>query len=553
MAELRPDPDHDAVCASQVRHQVVVAPPGTGKTCLAIRLAGQLAPDLASSRAQVLVVTFSNQARTQLEREAVRQLTPAMRQRVEITNYHRFFWRAVLAHRRALGLPMRLDVGSSDRRRRALGVAGQGVLQELDRHEGLIDCLAEHAYSDFRDERTPEANDLERLLAIVQSEQRAGLLVFDDLGALFWELLERFPVLDEAYRRRFPVVIADEHQDASALQDAVVRRLAQDRLVILADPMQLIHGFRGASPERLQRHLDECGDASSLSTAHRWHGSEELAGWLLAVRARLEGERRDARPPAALEIRPTKAEHGLNAVKLAVKIAVAEAFRSGNQSIAVLARTNDEVAALRRYLSQQGLHPRQVGGDFDEARADIEQLPLLQDPQSVALHAVDRLVALVPTLTSATIDQTKGRLATAGINLRRASPDARRILEPLERIYREGSKRYVEALVEAMDACAGAGHNLPRAESVRALRDTAAAISGETLGLDDVLGRYSEKVMIAAHVAPRLVRGLLVMTSHQAKGKEFDAVVLADVSARYWPDDADTRRLFYVAVTPRFA
>lgn len=38
------------------------------------------------------------------------------------------------------------------------------------------------------------------------------------------------------------------------------------------------------------------------------------------------------------------------------------------------------------------------------------------------------------------------------------------------------------------------------------------------------------------------------MTAHQAKGKEFDAIVLADASARYWPDDEETRRLFYVAI-----
>jgi DNA helicase-2/ATP-dependent DNA helicase PcrA len=289
MPELRPDPDHDAVCASHDRHQVVIAPPGTGKTYLSVRLAGELAPGLTSPAAQVLVVTFSNQARTQLEREAVRQLTPATRQRIEITNYHRFFWHAVLAHRRALGLPMRIDIGSHARRMQALAAVGPDALQQLKSHEGLVDSLAEHAHPEFRDERTPNPEDLARLLEIVGREQRAGRLVFDDLGALFWRLLDRFPVLDEAYRRRYPVVIADEHQDASALQDAVVRRLSRDRLVVLADPMQLIHGFRGASPQRLQRHRDDCDNAYSLTTAHRWHESEELAVWLLAVRTRLEG------------------------------------------------------------------------------------------------------------------------------------------------------------------------------------------------------------------------------------------------------------------------
>jgi superfamily I DNA/RNA helicase len=39
------------------------------------------------------------------------------------------------------------------------------------------------------------------------------------------------------------------------------------------------------------------------------------------------------------------------------------------------------------------------------------------------------------------------------------------------------------------------------------------------------------------------------MTTHQAKGKEFDAVVVFPVDARRWPDDDEHRRLLYVALT----
>jgi superfamily I DNA/RNA helicase len=33
------------------------------------------------------------------------------------------------------------------------------------------------------------------------------------------------------------------------------------------------------------------------------------------------------------------------------------------------------------------------------------------------------------------------------------------------------------------------------------------------------------------------------MPAHQAKGKEFDAIILADAIDRLWPDDDDHRRL----------
>src|SRR5512143_915685 len=119
MTVLRRDDDHDRVCESTGKHVLVVAPPGTGKTYLSVRLAGVIAPTLAASE-RVLLITFSNQARVRLEDEAARQLAHGVRERVEVTNYHRFFWRAVRSYRRALGLPATLQIGSRARRMRAL-------------------------------------------------------------------------------------------------------------------------------------------------------------------------------------------------------------------------------------------------------------------------------------------------------------------------------------------------------------------------------------------------------------------------------------------------
>lgn len=547
--EYRQDPDHDAVLDSGARHLVVTAPPGTGKTHLSVRLAGRLAPTLPTG-SRVLLLTFSTQARTQLEREAARQLTPELRRRVEITNYHRFFWHGVLAYRRALGLPMRLDIGSRQRREEALRRVGGEIVKDLKRTEGLIDSLAEHSFHEFRDHRTPDEQTLARLLAIVEEEQRAGRLVFDDLGAFFWTLLDRFPTVAEAYRSCYPVVIADEHQDASALQDALVRRLGGERLVVFADPMQLIHEFRGASRERLERHLAERDEHRTLATPHRWHGSEELARWLLAVRARLEGGSASCPSPPQLSIDRSLAHHGFNGMKPRVRNAVSQAFAEGARTIAVLARGNREVAELRSYLCRQGQYPRQIGTeDFEEARQDIEQLPLLMDSHTVALHAVDRLEALVPTLTPAVLAQVRGRVRPEGINLRRAGAEAAVILRALEPIYVTGPSAYFESVVSALAALADDGHHLPRIEAVRALQATTAALENEPADLDLALERYSAAVLAGAYTAPRMDRGLFVMTAHQAKGKEVDAIVVGDAMERFWPDDDDHRRLFYVAVT----
>lgn len=544
---IRHDADHDAVCASPGRHLVVTAPPGTGKTLLSVRLAAQLSVNLEPVQ-RVLLVTFSNQARTQLEREAERQLAPDVRARVEVTNYHGFFRRAVWAYRRALGLPLESSIGTYGRRLQAFEAVGRKELKRLSRHDGLLDAFAEQRFERFRDERTPEQGLRERLLAMVTEQQRSGRLVFDDLGALFWGLLDQYPVLDAAYRYRYPVVIADEHQDASELQDAVVRRLGQRRLVILADPMQLIYGFRGSTAERLRRHCDEADEICELRTPHRWHGNEVCGEWLLGVRKRLMGDT-DARraPDSVLVVR----EQYVSQMKARVKQHVSQAFRDGMHSVAILAAFGQDVRDIRGYLSRNGLYPRQLGGgdDFEDAHEDIELLPSLHDIGEVASRALDRVAALVPTLKKGTIESVRGRLGPRDIDLKgRLGPEARDLLGAFACLYAHGPSRYFSAVSAMLDACIDRGHHLPRAEAVRAIRAAADGAS-EGTSLDAALSGYSEHVAASSQFGARPGRGLYVMTAHQSKGKEFDAVVILNANERAFPDDEESQRLFYVAIT----
>ncbi len=545
--ELRTDSDHDAVLVSDARHVLVSAPPGTGKTCLSVRVAAKWAAQLSHGE-RVLLLTFSNQARSQLEREAALRLPGSLRNRVEITNYHRFFWQGVSAYRRALGLPMEIDIGSRARREVALNLGPDRA--RLGGTNGVVESIAEHRFPEFQDARTPAPDLLERLLLAVHREQIAGRLVFDDLGALFWSLLTRYPVVDRAYRDRYPVVIADEHQDASALQDAIARRLGDRRLTVFADDMQLIHEFRGASRTRLQRHAADCGQQLSLSTPHRWHGREPVARWLLAVRERLAGRDAACPKPPECDLRITPAQRGLNGAKPFIRAAVARAFTNGASSVAVLVRDNDRASEFQAYLCRESQYPRQIGTqDFEEARHDIEQLPLFQDRRAFAQHALDRVSALVPTLSAAVVDQVRRRITATGTNPRGAGPEAARLLGAFDSVFADGAGRFFNAVATALDACRASGHHLPRVEAARAIQRTADRLAGSPADLARALAEYSAAVLTLTHGAPRHGHGLFVMTAHQSKGKEFDAVVLADASARFWPDDDESRRLFYVVVT----
>lgn len=539
------DVDHDAVLASEAKHLLVTAPPGSGKTYLCIQLADQLAPAL-DAHERILLLTFSNQARTQLEREAVSGLRPESRPKVEITNYHRFFWSTVWGYRRALGLPLETDIGSRTRRVAAL----TAVVEDAKRLPvGLAESLAEHEFPEFRDSRTVSVKELDSLLAVVHREFAGGRLVFDDLGALFWTALKSYPVLATSLQARYPVVIADEHQDASAVQDAVVRLLATRRLIVFADRMQLIHEFRGASDERLSQHERDCDERRSLGTGHRWRDNESLGAWLAGLRRRLEGGATTIRMPPAVRVRAYTAKYGFSGLKPPVLWAISEAFSRHARTVAVLVRRNEQASDLQRYLLTEGQHPRQISTeDFEDARADVEGLPSLS-AVATAARVLTRLGALVPALESARIQQANKRLEPHGVRLQGASPFVQGILSAVKPIYTTGPERYFECLAGALGLCVENGYDVPRQEMMRTIRKTAATLKGTSYTLEAAIRQHAQDAVESAHVAPRLDRGLFVMTAHQAKGKEFDAVILADFSERDWKDTTEGQRLFYVVAT----
>lgn len=130
----------------------------------------------------------------------------------------------------------------------------------------------------------------------------------------------------------------------------------------------------------------------------------------------------------------------------------------------------------------------------------------------------------------------------------RHCPTATPLLEALQVVYQAGSSAYFRALDRALQVCADGGEPIPHTDLRRCLRQAVAA-AGEHPSLDDALAAYAEKVLVAAHRAPPHGSGLYVMTVHQAKGKEFDAVVIGDGFRRFYGDDEESRNLFYVALT----
>lgn len=91
--------------------------------------------------------------------------------------------------------------------------------------------------------------EIERLAAVYEKRKRArNYLDFEDLLALFHDLLLARPEVAAEYQNRFRHILVDEYQDTNALQAAIVKTLAAGygNVMAVGDDAQSIYSFRGA-------------------------------------------------------------------------------------------------------------------------------------------------------------------------------------------------------------------------------------------------------------------------------------------------------------------
>ena len=116
---------------------------------------------------------------------------------------------------------------------------------------------------------------------------------YAELAARVAKLILRCPYIADALADRFPVVVADEHQDTSKEQNDVIMaiRRAGATLRIFGDPMQNIY-TRGPAAQKALARWDETKAGAVLAelcTPHRWRdGTPALGDWILQARQTLK-------------------------------------------------------------------------------------------------------------------------------------------------------------------------------------------------------------------------------------------------------------------------
>ena len=356
---------------------LVEAPPGTGKTFLGVVLAARyLRQNLLPAYAKVLFLTFSKNARVQIERQTSRlifenKITQDEGRRIKVSNYHSFFFECLQKRKALWGVRGKLRVGSLKVR--------QKMLNELKTKHTLSDSnqldyellTAGFALRRFQAEELFGhcANNCPSYLIsdafdIAYQSLMNARLHYDDFAPLMLDLLKSNPSFLGYIRTIYPVLILDEFQDTDRLQWEIIKLWHPSRLIVLYDRFQMIYEWRGSSLQRIEDLKSTSGpfEEFELKNIHRTEGGGKgLAMFLMALREdNLQGANASKLPEsyhtAWLKVERMKARGAAppeNRAFWTIANILKECSSKKNLA-AVITRGNDLSIRLQKMLSDKG-------------------------------------------------------------------------------------------------------------------------------------------------------------------------------------------------------
>ena len=208
------------------------------------------------------------------------------------------------------------------------------------------------------------AEDIARIYAAYESlKKQERTLDFEDLLLLTTAMIENEPQVRERVHDQYRYFTVDEYQDISPLQQRLIDAWlgSRDDICVVGDPAQTIYSFAGATPSYLLGFTKRFPNAEVIRLSTGYRSTPEI---LFTANALLRSSSlgHELAPVNEHGSRPELTEfktEGQEAVGVTNKITELISNGEAPEGIAVLARTNSQLAALEKSFKAAGL-PYQI-------------------------------------------------------------------------------------------------------------------------------------------------------------------------------------------------
>ena len=594
---------------------LIIAGPGSGKTRVMAHRVAYLIGVTGVPPWKILAVTFTNKAARELL-ERCERLVGSGSNELQVRTFHGFCSRVLRSDGENVGLKSDFTIYDPDDQARVT----RRILEDIDIDPkqfpprsvlGVISDAKNNLQSpEHLSKRTETYRDevISRIYeAYEASLLRANAVDFDDLLLKTYTLLEGHPEMLEKYQQRFEHLLVDEFQDTNPLQFQVARLLAlkSRNICVVGDPDQSIYSWRHADPSNLTDFQSTFNETKIVTLDQSYRSTQiilEAADSVIGNNDERMEKNLWTENDRGARITVAEAYNEEEEARLVLQATAELHDKHGidRNEIAVMYRVNAQSRAFEVTCNREGIPYRLVGGvkfyDRKEVKDILAFLRVVANPaDDAALERVInvpargisaksltelRRVALannVPILdVILDISRVKGgdeepaayviTLATRGLNSIATFGDL------ITRLIEQSLALDTTDLIDLAVERTGYGAMLrddkergeERMENLQELRASAEQFSGsEERGQ---LSDFLENVALVSDVdglqggddSDIDADAITLITLHQAKGLEYDAVFLVGLEEGMLPhsrsveDPAqieEERRLLYVGMT----
>ncbi|MCW2810178.1 MAG: uvrD1 [Friedmanniella sp.] len=368
---------------------LVVAGAGSGKTRVLTRRIAYLVAERHAHPGSILAITFTNKAAAEM-RGRVMDLVGNRAKLMWVSTFHSACVRILRSEIARFGISRTFSIYDDADSKRLMSLVAHDL--ELDAKRFPVRAImtwvsnCKNELVDHESARAKAANAQEETYAEAYREYQrrlvaANALDFDDLIMTTVHLLQAFPELREAYRRRFRHVLVDEYQDTNHAQYALIRELCSaevdgaphgvmveaPELMVVGDSDQSIYAFRGATIRNINDFESDFPGARTIMLEQNYRSTQTILNAANAVIVQNEGRLpknlwSDAGDGDQIVGYVADTEHDEAQFVAAEIVRLAEAGHTRYADSAVFYRTNAQSRAFEEVFIRVGLPYKVVGG-----------------------------------------------------------------------------------------------------------------------------------------------------------------------------------------------
>ncbi len=423
-------------------------------------------------------------------------------------------------------------------------------------------------------EKWPHLSDLigeieEIIKSFEERKRESNALGFDDLLLKWLYLVRNFPEIKKELQDLFRFILVDEFQDTNRLQYLILKEITQKRnpnLMVVGDDAQSIYSFRGAEINNILSFPKEYPNCKIFKLERNYRSTKQILSFATEVILKNPNQfeknliaEKEGKKPVLFIVSDEKAQ---------ARRVVSEILKLTEEGIpldqiAVLFRAGFESLELELELSSLNIPYIKRGGlRFFEMAHIKDILAFLKVENNILDESSWRRILLLkqgigPKRAEKIISKIKEKKRIPNISL---APSVDKEFENLKNLFlkiereEEIDKKikiilddfYRDYLLENFE------DGQERLDDILALVSFAIGQRNLNSFLDEIQSdeRFQTEMKLKNDV-------LVLSTIHQAKGLEWDTVIILDVLENYLPNRRaleeggieEERRLFYVALT----